>query len=299
MVESHAASRRPWLFWLALAAVVLFWLVYLLGVRTTWGQTLDATALSGRSSLSPRAVQAASRLLTTIDKSSLVLIGGSIVLVAFLRRRPLLAVGAGIAIGGSILTTEILKKVILPRPDLGVVDPLGALATFPSGHTTVAMSLAMGAMLVTPHRSRALVGLLGSLYAIGVGVGVIATANHRPSDAIGAVLVVTAWTAVVAAALLTVSVDAPAPRHGPVVSPVLAIGGFVLLVVAFFGLLATVEAIRFDRLGTIEISGAFFGAAAAITGTVLLATGLLLAALRDISLDLVPHDGAPAETVIA
>jgi membrane-associated phospholipid phosphatase len=298
MAETEMENRGSLLLWLAAASFVLFWIVYLVGVRTHWGQTLDATAMSGRSTLSPRAVQAASRLLGTIDKSSLVLVGGSIVLVALLRRRPLLGLGAAVLIGGAILTTEILKKVILTRPDLGVIDPLGGINSFPSGHTTVAMSLAMGAMLVSPSRYRAGVGLIGALYAIGVGVGVVATANHRPSDAVGAVLVVTVWAALTAAALLTVSVRAPRQRRGPVVSPALAIGGFVLLIVAFLGLLATVEAIRFDRLGTIEIGGAFIGAAAAITGTVFLATGLLLAALRGISLDPAPHhaeaEAAPA-----
>lgn len=289
MVQSEVENRGSLLLWLAIASFVLFCIAYLVGVRTHWGQTLDATALSGRSTLSPRTVRAAGRLLGTIDKSSLVLVGGSIVLVALLRRRPLLALGAAVVIGGSIMTTEILKKVVLPRPDLGVIDPLGPIATFPSGHTTVAMSLAMAAILVAPSRYRAGVGLLGALYATGVGVGVIATSNHRPSDAIGAVLVVTAWAAVVAAALLTVSVRAPRQRHEPVVTPVLAIGGFVLLVVAFFGMLATVEAIRFDQLGTIEIGGAFVGAAAAIIGAVFLATGLLLTALRGISLDPAPH----------
>jgi hypothetical protein len=296
MPESDVESRGSLLLWLAAVSFVLFCIVYLVAVQTRWGQTLDATALSGRSTLAPRAVPAASRLLGTIDKSSLVLVGGSIVLVALLRRRPLLALGAAVLIGGAIMTTEILKKLVLPRPDLGIVDPLGRLATFPSGHTTVAMSLAMAAMIVAPSRYRAGVGLLGALYTIGVGVGVVATANHRPSDAIGAVLVVTAWAALVAAALLTVSVRAPRQRHAPVVSPALAVGGFVLLVVAFLGLLATVEAIRFDRLGTIEIRGAFFGAAAAIIGSVFLATGLLLAALRGLSLDPAPPH---AETVPA
>jgi membrane-associated phospholipid phosphatase len=155
MPESDVESRGSLLLWLAAVSFVLFCIVYLVAVQTRWGQTLDATALSGRSTLAPRAVPAASRLLGTIDKSSLVLVGGSIVLVALLRRRPLLALGAAVLIGGAIMTTEILKKLVLPRPDLAVVDPLGRLATFPSGHTTVAMSLAMAAMIVGEPASRA------------------------------------------------------------------------------------------------------------------------------------------------
>ena len=297
MPESDVESRGSLLLWLAAMSFVLFCIVYLVGVRTHWGQTLDATAMSGRSTLAPRTVPAASRLLGTIDKSSLVLVGGSIVLVALLRRRPLLALGAAVLIGGAIITTEILKKVVLPRPDLGVVDPLGRLATFPSGHTTVAMSLAMAAMLVAPSRYRAGVG---SVRARSTRSGSASESSPPPTTdrATRSVRCSSSPPGPRSSPrhCSTVSVRAPRQRHAPVVSPALAIGGFALLVVAFLGLLATVEAIRFDRLGTIEIGGAFFGAAAAIAGSVFLATGLLLIALRGLSLDPAPQ-GAVAVPV--
>jgi membrane-associated phospholipid phosphatase len=281
----RARHHRRVLLTLALTAVIALAVVYLLGVRTTWGQRLDATALSGRESLRPRTVRAAADLLGTIDVASLILVGGAIVLVPLERRQPLLALSAGVLIGGSVLTTEVLKHVVLPRPYLGIQDPLGRTASFPSGHTTVAMSLAVAAMIVIPRRFRPLVGLLGALYAIGVGVGVVATANHRPSDPIGAVLVVTAWAGVVAAALVTVSVDTPADEREPPVSPLFALAGVSLLAIAFVGLLGTMLAIKLERLGTVALGGAFAGAAAAITGTVVLAMTALLAALRGVSLD--------------
>ena len=278
-------NRRPALFALAGAAVVLLTLVYLIGVRTTWGQRLDATALQGRTSLRPRTVHAASQLLDTISVGSLVLIGGLIVLIALARRRPVLSLAAGAVIGGSVVTTELLKKVILTRPDLGIVDPIGLKPSYPSGHTTVAFSLAIAATLVAPSRHRALVAVVGALYTIGIGVGVVATANHRPSDPIGAVMVVTACSASMAALLQSVSVDTPRDIGNRRVSPALALSAAGLLAFAFVGLAGTALAIRADRLGTIELSGAFAGACAAITGAVLIAVAALLGCLRGVTLD--------------
>ena len=91
-------------------------LVYLLGVRTTWGQRLDATALSGRDALRPRAIDAAAQLLTTISVASLVLVGGLIVLIALARRRPYLSPRRGHRDRGRVFTTEVLKHVVLPPP---------------------------------------------------------------------------------------------------------------------------------------------------------------------------------------
>ena len=58
-----------------------------------------------------------------------------------------------------------------------------------------------------------------------------------------------------------------------------------LLVVGFVSLLITWAAVRLSRLGTYQISGAFFGASAAVAGATLLATGALVLALQGTSLD--------------
>lgn len=296
MDEPAAVNRRPVLLGLSIGSVVALTVVYVLGVRTTWGQRLDATALRGRAALRPRTIHAAHQLLTTISIASLVLVGSLIVLIALARRRPLLAMGAAIVIGGSTVTTELLKRVFLQRPNLGIYDAVGRHASFPSGHTTVAFSLAVAALLVAPSHNRAAVGILGAVYTIGIGVGVVATANHRPSDPIGAVLVVTAWGAAVAAVLLSVSFATPRDDRDRRVSPALALGGAALLAFAFIGLIGTVFAIRVDRLGTIAVSSAFAGACAAIVGAILIATAALLAALRGVSLGPPLDEIVPAET---
>ena len=67
--------------------------------------------------------------------------GGAIVLLALLRGRPRLAVAAGVVLLGANLTTQVLKETF-DRPDL-VLGWAAEPGAFPSGHATVAMSLAM------------------------------------------------------------------------------------------------------------------------------------------------------------
>ena len=166
----------------AVGAVVL----QVLAVRTADGQRLDDAARGNLSPGSPSAVvNATSNLLDTISASSLLLLGAGIMAIALLRGRPLLAVGAGVVVLGANLTTQWLKGA-LGRPDL--VNGLGAHAgRFPSGHVTVAMSLAMALVLVAPPVLRWVAAALGSVYAIGVGVAVILLDWHRPSEVIGGV----------------------------------------------------------------------------------------------------------------
>jgi membrane-associated phospholipid phosphatase len=285
VVDAAAAMYRRRLQALAVVAATMVAVVYILAERTTWGQRLDSTALQGRRAIGPRAVHAAARLLTTIDIASLALIGGAIVIVAVVRGYPRLAVAAGLIIAGSVLTAEVLKRAVLTRPELGISDALRTKATYPSGHTTVAMSLGIAAMLVAPRRWRVTVGLLGATYASAIGIAVVATANHRPSDPIGAAFVVTAWTAAMASLLIVP--DRRRQRDPSTIRApsLIVLGGLALIVIAFVGLAATIIAIRRNRLDTIELGGAFLTAAIAIAGTVLLTTGVILAALRDAYLE--------------
>jgi len=210
-------------------------------------------------------------------------------LVAVLRGRPRLALAAGTVIAGSLATTEALKR-ILGRPDLGVVDALKRTPTYPSGHTTIAMALSVGAILVVPRRVRAAVALPGVVFASTVGCSVVATASHRPSDPIGAALVVTVWSASVAAAL--VGKERARPYAGPTwlhLSPWMALGGIALLTVSFIAVAITVFAIQYGRLDTVEFGRAFIVASSAIVGTVLTCTAALLIALHNTDIDRTPR----------
>ena len=117
--------------------------------------------------------------------------------IGLARGRVLLAIAVGVSIVGANVTAEVLKRIVLDRPDL--VNGIGYLGnTYPSGHSTVAMSLAVGAVLVAPRRLRGTAAVAGIVYATAVSTAVLLTGAHRPSDAVAAAFVAVGWGAVVA-----------------------------------------------------------------------------------------------------
>lgn len=190
----RGAGWRVRLVLLALAALVLLVVLYLLAVQTDWGQRVDGAALSGRVFSRPRVRRITYGVLRTISVSALALLGTAVVTIALARGRVSRALVAVTVIAGANVTTQVLKHAVLPRPDL-VAGPLGTRATFPSGHTTVAMSLAVALVVVVGHRHRLLAGLVGAGYAAAVGGATLTAGWHRPSDVIGAYLVVVVWAA--------------------------------------------------------------------------------------------------------
>ena len=144
---------------LAVAAVV-----YGLGVCTRWGQQFGDAAYAGRMTAAPELRSGALDVLDTLRAASVVLIGGGAVLTALVRRRPRLAIVVAAVMGVSILGAEVLKRTLV-RPDFGI-DPAGMTANWtPSGHTTVAVTLVLGVLMVVPTRLRGTVAIVGALYA--------------------------------------------------------------------------------------------------------------------------------------
>ena len=200
---------------LAVLCVVLLAVLYIVAVHTSLGQRIDDAAVDGRT-LRPSVLHATDRVLNTISVASLALGGIAIMLVALMRDRPHLALAAAVVIGGANVTTQILKTGILGRPDLvGPRDPLGILNTFPSGHSTVAMSLAVAFVLVVPRGARSIAACGGFVYATLVGAGTVTAGWHRPSDAIGAYLIVMAWAAISVAVLIDHEGADPDPDRVP------------------------------------------------------------------------------------
>jgi len=263
--------------------------VYLLFVRTAVGQRLDMAALTSTDALPGTVVVDAWTLLDTVGIATLAVIALVIAGLAVMRGRYGLGLMAAVIVAGSNLTTQVLKRSLLERPFLLPGVPIHP-NSFPSGHATVAASLAVAAFLIVPHRLRAPTALAATTFAAGVGLATVVAGWHRPSDVIGAWLVVGAWAAAAIAALLVVrgSTVAPERDRWRARGEVLLAAGAVTAVVMFA---ITAGAWIWIRLGHQESLGwvakgmAFIVAAAGIIGTSLAVAGALVLALRRLTFE--------------
>jgi hypothetical protein len=208
------AAQAPWRPFLgALGALATMSVLGLaatayLGLRASRGVRLDHAALDAVSS--PAAVL--SRLYSGLAWVSVESVGLSLltcITLAAVRNRFDLALGALVTIGGANLTTQILKHDVFPQLSLAPA-PNG----LPSGHTTVALSIALAAVIVAPPAWRSTVAIGVSATATLVGVALVLGRYHRPSDVIAASFVCLGWAAVglLAAALVRDRPPVPA-RH--------------------------------------------------------------------------------------
>jgi membrane-associated phospholipid phosphatase len=184
-----------------------------------WDAEILRAATAGRDI--PTVQSASSGLIETISIGSLVLLGGGLVVVALLLGRARAAIAAAIVVGGANATTQLLK------PHIGH-------DRFPSGHSTVAMSLALAAVIVAPPAWKLLAGLVGGAYAAGVGVSLVIQAAHYPSDVAAGYLVAGAWAGAAAALFPETArrARAAATRAGLIAAGIAVVAFAVAVVVA-------------------------------------------------------------------
>jgi hypothetical protein len=176
---------RRWIVLLA-ASVVACIAVYLLAVWTVTGQTIENAALRGADSANPATAMDADTALGHITIVSLLV--GTVVIcsIGLLRRQPVLAFAAGAIIVGGQIVTQILKRFVLPRPDLVEVTAAYSHNSLPSGHTTIAMTVLFATMLVVPYRFRGIAMFVVLTWAVGIGAYTIVAKWHRVSDTLAA-----------------------------------------------------------------------------------------------------------------
>jgi membrane-associated phospholipid phosphatase len=263
---------------LAFASAAAVLVLYLLVVRTYWGQRLDEHAFVGHDFFISREAQADS-FLRIVSIGSLLLATTLVAAVAAVRRRPRLALLAAASIAGSILCTEVLKHVILERPAIiasNIVDN-----SYPSGHTTIGMAVAVAAMLVVPRRLLLPTALGAGLFGSAFGVAVVAAGWHRPSDAVGAFCVVIAVAALCAALghAFPDRAETASRRHR---LPRIRIGttelGLLALALGGLGLFA-LAALSYRGIPWTSTSAGFLLSAGAIVVLALVATMTLAAAM--------------------
>lgn len=186
------------------AIAALLPLVYLAAVHLGPVHTLDATVLNGFTNLdSPRVQPLATWIATLCNPDKFVWFVAALIALALLRRRPRVAAAVAIVLAGANVTTQLLKPALGYARTSPLLDDVGQVMTgsWPSGHATASMTIALCAVLVVPARLRPWVAALGAVFAVAVTFSFLTLAWHYPSDVLGGFLVATLWTLLAVAAL--------------------------------------------------------------------------------------------------
>ena len=179
----------------AAAGVVLLALTWFVSHYVGIGKQADASILRGFADLTrPRLDRVTNFIAHLCNPDEYMFLAAVPVAVALVRRRP--RVAAMIA----------LVLLVRQRDDAAAqataggptrsrchwvpIDP----ASWPSGHATAAMSLALCAVIAAPARRRPAVAAAMAAFAIAVSYSFLELGWHYPSDVLGGFLVAGTWT---------------------------------------------------------------------------------------------------------
>jgi membrane-associated phospholipid phosphatase len=242
-------SRRPiFLLSLALASAGTAVAVWLAAFVVPGGRALDAGAMQGFKDVAgPRLEPSIHGVAVLANPTPFAVAGALLFAIALLRRRLLMAAVVPVILLGANITTQVLKPALAdPRTiDLGGVSSIYA-GSWPSGHATASMSLALCFVLVVGPRLRALAAVLGAGYAIAVGYALVALGAHLPSDVLGGYLVAATFTLLGTSALAALEARRPVragrARETAPILPVPVLAAAVATLLACAGTAAIVHA---------------------------------------------------------
>lgn len=260
-----APRGRRWK-WAAAISLVLLVAVYVLAVHTYLGQYLENSALLGAKQVPRDDLEDAARTLNTISYVSLALITLVVGVEALMRRAVRTAMASAGIIVVAVGITEVLKRFVLPRPELANIYENNGHNSFPSGHTTIGMAVVVALLVATAYRWRGPVMLFTAFWGTSIGAATITARWHRLSDTIGADLVVMMVASLAVLWLLkrgNVQTETGKSYPGRVVLVIiLSLGAAMSLAVG--GILAVGSVIRWDLLGDLSAARAA-GVAADLT----------------------------------
>lgn len=266
---------------MALVQVAAFLVVWRVAVHTEIGQWVDTVALTGNRIGQDRIDGPVDKLLNAMSVVSLLAATAVIGFIALIRGRIALAITATLLIAGANVSTQLLKYG-LNRPDYGLDPERAAVGnSLPSGHTTVAASVAVALMLVLPAKVRAVGAFLAAAYAAAAGVATLSAGWHRPSDAVAAYLVVGVWAALAGLVLLITQREqaqvAPGDAHR-LAALLLAAAGVLALIASGLALswLVELRGTGPDELSRRPLFIGYAGSAAGIAGTMAVVMSLVL-----------------------
>ena len=178
----------------AAAGVVLLTLTWFVSHYVGIGKQADASILRGFADLTrPRLDRVTNFIAHLCNPDEYMFLAAVPVAVALIRRRPRVAAMIALVLLCANETTQLLKP-LLAGPRDGVhwvpIDP----ASWPSGHATAAMSLALCAVIAAPARRRPAVAAAMAAFAVAVSYSFLELGWHYPSDVLGGFLVAGTWT---------------------------------------------------------------------------------------------------------
>jgi membrane-associated phospholipid phosphatase len=186
----------------------------------------DVSILGGFAELHRPSLDSVTRFVAQLcNPHPYVVLAAVPVLVALARGRPRVAITVGAIMLAANETTQLLKPLLAGPRDTVAWDPISN-ASWPSGHATAAMSLALCAVIAVPARRRPVVAAVMSGFAIAVCYSFLELGWHYPSDVLGGFLVAATWALLGAAGLSLYEARRPsAARTGPAADrPAFSIG---------------------------------------------------------------------------
>jgi membrane-associated phospholipid phosphatase len=189
----------------AAGLVIVGWLA----LRVPAAQNRDVAILHGFTGLDrPTVDQSLVAVGHLVDPVPYALGGLVCIAVAIARGRRWRALAVGAVLVATGVSSQALKHAFAeqrfaPWLGFGQIDA----ASWPSGHATAVMTLALCAVLVAPPAWRGVVALLGGAFAIGVAYATLALAWHYPSDVLAGFLLAGFWVSLAAAVVQRVEPD--------------------------------------------------------------------------------------------
>ncbi len=160
-------------------------------------QARDVLALDSFRRLdSPSASGPLSLIASVGDLVPYLLIGLVLVTIAHVRGRP----GIAMAIVGLLAATAVVTQGLKLLLDQGTLNA----GTFPSGHATAALTLALCGVLAAPPRLRPVAVVAGAALAAAVSYAIVGLGWHTPTDILGGFLVAATLTGAAVTVLLRI-----------------------------------------------------------------------------------------------
>ncbi len=171
----------------------------------------DARTLNGFVDLNePHRTPVLNTIAHLADPKPYALVGLVLALIALARGRVRVAAAIPLLFVATGMTTEALKHLLASqRLDEWLGHAQISAASWPSGHSTAAMTMALCAVIVAPPRLRPTVAAIGGAFAVAVAYAILTLGWHFPSDVFGGYLVSATYV------LLAISAIALSERRRP------------------------------------------------------------------------------------